>query len=227
MPTTVAKSIRVLIVEDHAVVSEGLRLLIENRAGLAVVGEAAGGADALAVAALEQPDIILLDLILGEESGLDLLPKLLKTARQARILILTGVEDPATHRRAVQLGAMGLVRKEQATEILLKAIKKVYAGEVWFDRSMMASVLGEMARERVARATDPEAAKIAMLTAREHEVIALVGKGLKNKQIANRLFISETTVRHHLTSIMDKLGVSGRIELIMYIYQHGLAEPPR
>jgi len=227
MPKPLTEPIRILLIDDHAIVLAGLRMLIESKAGLKVVGEAGNRADALALAAREQPDIILLDLDLGRESGLDFLPELLSAAREARVIILTGVRDSQAHHRAVSLGAMGVVPKEKAAEVLIKAFEKVQAGEVWLDRSMMAKVLAEMSQARANKKIDPEAAKIATLTKREREVITLVGEGIKNKQIANRLFISEITVRHHLTSIFSKLNLSDRFDLIIYAYRNGLANPPR
>lgn len=226
MPPSNTKPIRVLLVEDHAIVRAGLRMLIESRAGIEVVGEASTLAESVPLAAGEQPDIILLDLDMGGQSSLDVLPELL-AAGSGRVIILTGVRDSEAHRRAVRLGAVGLVLKEHASEVLLKAIEKVHAGEVWLDRSMMASVLTGLSPSQQQAPPDPEAARIGTLTARERQVIALVGEGLKNRQIGGRLFISESTVRHHLTSIFDKLGVSDRFELIIYAYRHGLATPPR
>jgi len=137
------------------------------------------------------------------------------------------VRDPEAHREAVRRGAMGLVLKEHAAETLLEAIAKVGAGEVWLEPSMVARVLGELTRPQTAQQPiSPEAAKIATLTAREREVITLVGEGLRNQHIAERLYISEATVRHHLTAIFAKLGVADRFELAIYAYQHGLAKPP-
>ena len=223
MTATSAQSIHVLLIEDHAVVRAGLRLLLESRPGLVVVGEAANHADALALATREQPDVILLDLALGAENGLDLLPRLLTAAGRARVLILTGVVDVEDHRQAIRRGAMGLVLKEQAPEVLLKAIEKVHAGEVWLDRAMLARVLGEMV-SGAAKPANVEATQIATLTEREREVIALVGEGLKNKQIGDRLSITETTVRHHLTSIFTKLGVESRLEMVIFAHRHGLTK---
>jgi DNA-binding NarL/FixJ family response regulator len=225
MATSLSQPIRVVIVDDHAVVRTGLRMLIESRPGTSVVGEASNGAEALAVVAHTQPDIIVLDLDLGGESGLDCLPELRAAASTARVLVLTGVRDPELHRRAVRLGSMGLVRKEEAAEVLLQAIEKVHAGEVWLEPAMIASVLGEMTGTRASQPLDPEAAKIASLTEREREVVTLMSQGLRNKQIAERLGISETTVRHHLTSIFAKLGVNDRLELVIYTYRHGLTGP--
>jgi DNA-binding NarL/FixJ family response regulator len=126
----------------------------------------------------------------------------------------------------VLFGAVGIVRKEKAAEVLISAVERVHKGEAWLDPSLMADVLSDMTRSAKGKKPDPEAQKIAALTNREREVIALVGEGIKSKEIAGRLFISETTVRHHLTSIFDKLGVADRIELLIYAYRHGLASPP-
>lgn len=217
-------AIRVLLVDDHELMRTGLRLLLERHPGIAVVGEAANGEEALAAAAREQPDIILLDLDLNGESSLTVLPRLLQAAGEARVILVTGVREAEEHQRAVQLGAMGVVRKEQAGEVLLKAIEKVHAGEVWLDPAQVARALGAMARQRsgAAALANPETAKIERLTRRERQVIALVLEGLQNKQIAERLAISETTVSHHLTSIFGKLELGSRFDLIIYAHRHGL-----
>ena len=224
-PGTKLTIIRILLIDDHAVIRWGLRLLIEDQPGLKVVGEASGRADALALAEREQPDIILLDLSLPGTDGIDLIPELHEAAKEARILVLTGVLDSEAHTRAMRLGAVGVVLKEKAPEVLIKAIVKVHAGEVWLDRVMVANVFNERSRSREASKHNPEAAKVATLTGREREVITLVGEGLRNKQIADRLFISEGTVRNHLTTVFSKLEVSDRFELLMYAYRHGLARP--
>jgi two-component system nitrate/nitrite response regulator NarL len=200
-------------------------MLIESHPGMKVVGKAGNCSEALAQAASTKPNLILLDIDLGSENGLDLLPGLHQTVTNAPVLIFTGVKDIEAHRRAARLGAAGLVLKEQAAEVLLKAIKKVHQGELWLDRSMMGSLLNEMTQAD--KTVNPEDAKISSLTLRELEVIALIAEGLKNKQIAERLFISETTVTHHLSSIFSKLGVSGRLELVVYGFAHSLAKVPQ
>jgi DNA-binding NarL/FixJ family response regulator len=218
--------IRILIVDDHAVLRAGLRMIIDRQDGMTVVGEAFNSASALALAIAERPDIVLFDLDLGDDDGFRLLPELLATVPDARIIILTGLRDPAAHRRAILLGAMGLVLKEKAIDTVLKAIAKVYAGEVWLDRMMIASILNAKAQANGSPEQSAELARIATLTDREREVIALVGRGLKNKQIAEQLIISEATVRHHLTSIFAKLNVADRFELVIFAYRYGLAVLP-
>lgn len=261
LATTTVQAIRLLLVDDQVIVREGLRLLLENQAGLTVAGEAANCQDAVALAAREQPDIILLDLDLGATHGLDCLPELLAVAPHARVLILTGVYDLDIHHQAVGRGAVGIVRKMEAADVLVKAIRKVYAGEVWLDGALMARVLNDLWRVRTGQPlemaavvghtvapsvrlsppqrevvemwshhaeppTPDEAARIAQLTEREREVIGLIGEGLRNQQIADRLSISVITVRHHLSSIFSKVDVGDRFELAIYAYRHGLAKLP-
>jgi len=217
--------IRIMIVDDHAVIRAGLRMLIEQDQTMTVVAMAGTPAEALTLAATEKPDIIVLDLILGEEDGLDFLPELTKASSNSRVLVLTGVQTPESHRTAIRRGAMGIVLKQQAAEQLLKAIKKVHDGEVWIDRSMIGSVLSDVRNEQHTP-PNPEISKINALTAREREVISLVSRGLRNKVIGERLFISETTVTHHLSSIYAKLGVSDRLELVVYAFANQLAQKP-
>jgi DNA-binding NarL/FixJ family response regulator len=215
--------IRILIVDDHSVVRAGLRMLIDQNPGMRVIGLAGNRSEALALAASGQPDLILLDILLGDEDGLSILPELREIAKEARVLVLTGLRGYESQRRAMLAGAMGVVLKEHAAEVLIKAINKVHQGEVWLDRSLMGSVLDEMTQPPE---IDSEAAKIASLTDREREVIALIAEGLRNKQIGERLFISETTVSHHLSSVFSKLEVSDRLELVIYAFAHKLAAVP-
>jgi len=225
--TIASKTIRVVLIDEQLLFRVGIRSLIGHGNGIAVVGDAGSLADALAVVQSEQPDIILLDLVLKGEPCLDLIPDLIAAAEEAKVLILTGMRDPELHRKAVRLGAKGLVSKDASVDVLAKAIKKVYAGEVWLDRSMTAAVLDELSRRNDSGHLGPEQAKIATLTDRERTVICAVGEGLKNKQIGERLFISDVTVRHHLTSIYSKLRVSDRLELVIYAYRHDLAPIPQ
>jgi len=225
MPNT-PPPIRIMIIDDHAVIRAGLRMLIEQDQTMSVVAQAGNRAEALLLAEKEQPDIILFDLMLGDEDGLEFLPALCDISPNSRVLVLTGVQTTESHRIAIRRGAMGIVLKQQAADLLLKAIRKVNAGEVWIDRSMMGSVLDDVRTERQ-QGSNTEATKIASLTPREREVVALVSEGLKNKLIGERLYISETTVTHHLSSVFSKLEVSDRLELIIYAFRHGLAKMPK
>ncbi len=219
-----ARPITLMIVDDHVVIRSGLRMLIEYDQHMQVVAQAGNKAEALERAASSRPDVIILDLVLGDEDGLSFLPELCQASPTSRVLVLTGVQNPDAHRRAIRRGAMGIVLKEHAADQLLKAIKKVYEGEVWIERSMMGSMIQEFNKPTM---IDPEITKIESLTDREREVIALIGEGLKNKQVGERLFISETTVTHHLSSVFSKLEVSDRLELIIYAFRHGLAKMPK
>ncbi len=205
---------------------DGLRRLFEDQADLELVGEAGGLSQGCAIAKASQPDLILLELNLDGELDLKAIPELLKAAPRARLLLVTGLKENQLFHQAVNLGAMGVVRKEESGLVLLKAIRKVNAGEVWLDRTMIADVISNLTRGQFKKEIDPEADKIKQLSERELEVVTLIGFGLKNKQIAEKLSISEVTVRHHLTSIYSKLEVSDRLELIIYAYQNNLAELP-
>ena len=222
--------VRVLIIDDHKAILWAIKMLIEGqRPKLDVAGTAAGGAEALAAVRASCPEIILLDLELGEENGLDLLPELLRQCGdRTRVIVLTGSRDTSLHDAAVRLGARGVLLKEEPVEDILKAIDKVMRGELWLDRATSARILAEFSGwgRDAGRPADPEAERVATLTPREREVVALVGEGLKNEQIAERLYVSEKTVRNNLTVIYDKLGVSNRLELILFAQRSGLAEMP-
>lgn len=223
------KPVRVLLIQNQECVRFGLRLLIESKPEVEVIGEASTYAQALAVIE-RKPDVILLDHEHGGDCDIDAIPNLLAVAEGARVLVFTGEWDPEAHYRAFGLGAMGLVFKTDSPEVLIKAIEKVHAGEAWIESVTMARLLREMWQGKMRAAephqTTPGKRNLTKLTQREREVVALIGERLQNKQIADRLFVCEATVRHHLTSIYDKLNVKNRFELALYAYQHGLAKQP-
>ena len=223
-PTRRPGGIRVLVMSDHALTREALCLLIRGQPGIRIVGEAPNDPNGLA-AAREKPDVILIDLDSSRHDGFDFLSKITKKARGARLIVLTGA-PPSEVYPVVRLGVMGVVSKEKPASFLLQAIEQVNFGEVWLDRSLMSLALREALFTNNADGTRQQD-QIAKLTKREREVVALVGAGRKNEQIAEHLSITVTTVRHHLTSIFDKLGVQGRFNLVFFAYENGLASPPR
>jgi DNA-binding NarL/FixJ family response regulator len=222
-----SERITILLVDDHVIVRKGLRMLIENQPDLVVMGETARCAEALEIARREQPAVVLLDLDLGVESGLDVISELTSGGAGSRVLVLTGVRDAEIQRRAILLGASGLVRKDAAAESLVKAIRCVRAGEVWLDRELTSAVFQELRQKIGSRPLDDDAARVASLTPREREIVGLVAQGHGTHKIAERLFISEKTVRNHLASIYEKLGVSERLELALYASKHGLVPNSR
>ncbi|NTW02750.1 MAG: response regulator transcription factor [Oscillochloris sp.] len=219
--------IPILLIDKHQMVRQGLRALFEQQSGIKVVGEASTYSEALACLADTSPNVILLDIDLGDERGLDLIVDLRNAAPTANILVLTGLNDAAQHHQAVMFGAIGLVLKTQTFATLVQAIERVHLGQAWLDPALVANVVGELARTRSTPAVDPEISKIASLTERERTVIKLVCEGLQNRAIAQRLALSETTVRHHLTSIFTKLEVEHRLELLIYAFRNGLAPLPQ
>lgn len=215
-------TIRIMLVDDHKTMLWGLERLIQAEApALSLVGSAADAAEATALCAALKPDIVLLDLDLKGSSSLEILPALLANG-VTRAVILSANRDQATLTNAVKLGARGVVSKEAATEDVLAAVRKVHAGDLWLDQSLMQALLGQLVAP--APRADPEAARIASLTAREREVIGMIvqGKGALNKDLAEKAFISERTLRNHLTTIYQKLDVANRLELYVYATRHGM-----
>jgi DNA-binding NarL/FixJ family response regulator len=213
-----ASDIRILLIGQLDLFLAALQALIQRESGLTVVGtanwtEAVNGSGA--------EDVILMDIGYGDEPSLNIVTTLCQD-RRARLLALTEADDPDLHLRVVSLGAMGAVKKAESPHNLFHAIRKIHGGGVWLNSAL----LNRFLQGKPARTEDPEAAKIAELTMRELEVISLICEGRKNKQIAERLFIAESTVRHHLESIFAKLGLQDRLELLLYAYQNGLNKPP-
>ena len=223
-----AEPIRVLLIDDHKTMLWGLTQLINSAAPrMAVVATASGHDEALEAARREQPDVILLDLDLGAADGSDLLPSLLQECK-ARVLICTGVRDTEARDRAMLRGARGVVHKEEPAEVILNAVEKVHAGELWLDRLATGRVFEKLLDAGKQAPRDPEADRIATLTQREREVIAaVIERGQStNKKIAEHLNMSEFTLRNHLTTIYDKLGVENRLDLFKYALRHGLGSAP-
>jgi two-component system, NarL family, nitrate/nitrite response regulator NarL len=196
--------------------------MLNNRPSLIVVGEATAPAEAVRTAGCEQVDIVLVAEDLTE-GCLDALPLLVRACHPAHVIVFAdNLGDVANERAAVRAGVKGLVRKDASLDTLINAIEKVQAGELWLSR-LLAAALSDLARPNGHEHTHVAHSGLLSLTRREIEIIALICDGLTNHQIADRLFISETTVRHHLTSIFAKLDVGDRLKLAVYAYRHGLA----
>jgi DNA-binding NarL/FixJ family response regulator len=222
MPNITKLPVRIVILDNHALFRAGLRLLIESRPGMEVVGEAGNVNEGFNLISSLKPDVVLLELNLAGQTGVDIIPCLIKASDRSRFILVTCDDDPQTHKCAVQTGVTGVVLKTQSAETLIKAIEKVNAGEVWLERSMVADVLFNLSRNHAPGKNDLSEKGIPSLSEREKQVVMLIGQGYKNKKIAEQLCISETTVRHHLTSIYNKVGVSDRLELLVYAHRYGL-----
>ena len=220
---TTRSVIHILLVYSQHLIRAGLRSLLEAEQDFLVTAEAVNWEEAL-IAVRSQPDIILLDLKLDEEHSLEALRQISAVTEHSRVIVLTDSLEAEQQHLAVRHGAMGVIGKTEAPAILYHAIRKVQAGEVWLNRTIVATVLRDLVHLK--ETFEDEIPKHQRLTEREREVIALVGEGLRNKEIAERLYISEATIRHYLTSIFEKVGVINRQGLIIYAYQHNLAKLP-
>jgi len=228
MPEQALTPIRVLLVDDHRSVVWGLERLIESvRPAMEVVGSAANCADALTLLERAAPDVILLDMDLGGESGLAAIPQLIARTT-AKILVLTGVREQSVRDDAVLAGARGVVHKEESADTILEAIRKVHAGQLWLDPDTTARLFLELTRHGPERAVDPEQRKIDSLTSRERGIIAAIANnaGATARTVGELLHVSEHTLRNHLTSIYSKLGVANRLELFAYAQKHRLDRLP-
>lgn len=217
-----AHPVRILIADDHPIFRDGLRRLLEADPGLTVVGEAADGIETLKLALKLKPDLLLLDLAMPRQSGLDTLQELAGSCPHLRTIVLTAAVEKPEIVRALQLGARGVVMKEAATQLLLKSIRSVMKGEFWVGRDSVSDLV-QFLREgaRDTRLKEP-VRKDFGLTRRELEIVAAIVGGFTNRDVAQKFSISEDTVKHHLTNIFDKLGVSNRLELALFAVHHQL-----
>ncbi len=212
-------NIRVLIADDHAVVREGLRTLIDTEPGMELVGEAADGVKAVESALTLQPDVILLDLMMPQKTGIEAIDDIKAENPEARILVITSFAEDEKVFSAIKAGALGFLLKDASPQELLKAIVDVYKGEHSMPPSIAHKVMRELQRSHTSELPPTEEP----LTEREVEVLKLVAQGRPNQEIAKILVISERTVRSHVSNILDKLHLANRTQAALYALRQGLA----
>jgi DNA-binding NarL/FixJ family response regulator len=211
-------SIRVLIVDDHAVVRSGLRLLLDAEADIEPVGEAGNAQEAVFQARALKPDVILLDVVMPERTGLDVLPQLKHESPDVKVLILSMQDEPRYVREAFAGGASGYVLKEAADTEVVAAVREVASGGRYVNPELGARLVAADAAAAKAADADP-------LSDREHDVLRLLALGHTNQEIAKQLYISVRTAETHRAHIMQKLRLQSRADLVAYALQHGLLEP--
>ena len=209
--------IRAVVVDDHAVVRSGIRLLLEREQDIEVIGEAGNAKDAVFRARALQPDVILLDVVMPDESGIEVLPNLLKESPETKVVVLSMQDDPSYVREAFAAGASGYVLKEAADEEVVAAVREIANGGRYVHPALGARMVQAEAEARAAAEADP-------LSEREREVLRLLALGHTNQEIAKMLYISVRTAETHRAHIMQKLRLSTRAELVRYALSQGLLE---
>lgn len=218
--------IRIVVADDHPIFRDGLCRLLSLEEDFEVVAQAQDGRQVLDVLQQYEPDILLLDLKMPGLDGLATLQRLQSGRNKTRVIVLTASDDKNEFVQAMKLGTSGIVLKQTATDLLIKSIRKVHAGEIWLDSHTTAAVIRQfVAADEVPTAPQtsaPRERERSPLSQREREIVALVAQGFKNKEMAEKMFISEQTVKNHLHNIFDKLGVSDRLELALYAIHNNL-----
>jgi DNA-binding NarL/FixJ family response regulator len=219
--------IRIVVADDHPIFRDGLCRLLALEEDFEVVAQAQDGRQVLDVLQQYEPDILLLDLKMPGLDGLATLQRLQASKNKTRVIVLTASDDKNEFVQAMKLGTSGIVLKQTATELLIKSIRKVHAGEIWLDSHTTAAVIRQFVANDEAPVPPMPSAPTrererSPLSQREREIVALVAQGFKNKEMAEKMFISEQTVKNHLHNIFDKLGVSDRLELALYAIHNNL-----
>jgi two-component system, NarL family, nitrate/nitrite response regulator NarL len=218
-----SQPIRIVIADDHPIFRDGLRRLLEAESDLKVIGEACDGSEAVKMARQLRPDILLLDLAMPKMPGLEALREMSSATgvNSVRVILLTAAAEKNQIVEALQLGARGVVLKDSATQLLLKSIHTVMSGEYWVGRESVSNLV-QYLRSLVQSSGEEAKQKKFGLTPRELEIVSAVVAGYSNKEIAEYFKISEDTVKHHLSNIFAKLGVSTRLELALFAVNQAL-----
>ena len=226
MDNTRSQSISILIADDHPIFRDGLRRLLESERGFRVVGEACDGVEAVNFVRRLKPEILLLDLAMPRRHGLEALREISNShAGPVRVILLTAAAEREQIVEALQLGARGVVLKDCGTEILMRSIRSVLAGEYWVGREPVSNLM-QYLRGLMDSSTKISRQKRFGLTPRELDIVSAVVAGFANKEIAEHFKISEDTVKHHLSNIFDKTGVSTRLELALFAVNQALPFKP-
>lgn len=217
--------VRILIADDHPIFRDGLRRLLESERGFKVIAEACDGIEAVEFVRKLKPEILLLDLAMPRRPGLEALRELSIDSPSARVILLTAAAEREQIVEALQLGARGVVLKDCGTEVLMRSIRAVLAGEYWVGREPVSNLM-QYLRGLMDSSTKISRQKRFGLTPRELDIVSAVVAGYANKEIAEHFKISEDTVKHHLSNIFDKTGVSTRLELALFAVNQALPFKP-
>mgnify|MGYP003435800857 FL=1 len=209
--------IRIVIVDDQALFRGGIAMLIQSQSDLELVGEAGNGADALSLVSATAPDLVLMDLRMPVMDGIEATERLMAAPTPPRVLVLTTFDLDASAARAIRAGASGFVLKDADPEFLLAAIRTVHAGSAVIAPSAVTALL-----EHLGGASRPEPPEFGALTAREREIFLLAARGLSNTEIAHREYVSEATVKTHISRVLSKLALRDRVQLVVYAHDHAL-----
>ena len=219
------QTVRILIADDHPIFRDGLKRLLESERDFKVVGEACDGVEAVKMVRQLKPEILLLDLAMPRRPGLEALREMSTDTTGVRVILLTAAAEKDQIVEALQLGARGVVLKDSATQILLKSIRAVMNGEYWVGRESVSNLV-QYLRSLVGSSSNTARQRKYGLTPRELEIVSAVVAGYANKEIAEHFKISEDTVKHHLSNIFDKVGVSTRLELALFAVNQALPFKP-
>ncbi|RRJ88761.1 DNA-binding response regulator [Gulosibacter macacae] len=219
-PDTDAAAIRVALVDDQQLFRGGIRMLIDSQPDMTFVGEASDGAEAVRLAAMEQPDVMLMDVRMPVMDGIEATQQIAARGLDTRVLVLTTFDLDKAVARAVAAGASGFVLKDADPEFLLAAIRTVHSGAEVFAAQATADLIRRFSQSPDRLGGEPE--EFAALTEREREMFFLAAKGMSNSEIAKQEFLSEATVKTHISRILAKLSLRDRVQLVVFAYEHGL-----
>ena len=216
------RRVRIVLADDHQMFREALRRLLDAEPDLIVVGEAGDGEEAVALTMQYEPDVLLLDVAMPNANGMQVLQHIAAASKTTRIIMVTGAVEEHELRQALHLGARGFVLKDSGAMQLLESIRVVHSGDYFVGRECMADLVSALRSRGIAETKASRSKRDFGLTLRERQIVSAVVDAYQNKEIAQKFAISEKTVKHHLTNIFNKVGVSNRLELALFAVHHHL-----